>query len=110
MKDDLASLESGRFSVAEKIKNGRVDVTRDWITELKDRIENLKRVIAAMLSGPKGENGSRKLWQAFGKIGRVKYHGCFSSRIAVAGAPALDPSLRTRIFTRGANRYTRLLQ
>jgi hypothetical protein len=47
MKDDLASLESGRFSVAEKIKNGRVDVTRDWITELKDRIENLKRVIAA---------------------------------------------------------------
>jgi hypothetical protein len=47
MKEDLASLESGCFSVAQKSKNGRVDVTGDWIAELKDRIDNLKRVIAA---------------------------------------------------------------
>ncbi len=47
MKEDLASLESGRFSVVQKTKNGRVDVTGDWITELKDRSDNLKRVIAA---------------------------------------------------------------
>jgi len=47
MKEDLALLESGRFSMVEKIKSARVDVTADWITELKDRIDNLKRVIAA---------------------------------------------------------------
>ena len=47
MKEDLASLESGRLSVVQKTKIGRIDVTEDWITELKDRIDNLKRVIAA---------------------------------------------------------------
>jgi len=47
MKEDLASLESGRLSVVQKTKTGRIDVTEDWITELKDRIDNLKRVIAA---------------------------------------------------------------
>jgi hypothetical protein len=47
MKEDLASLESGRLSVVQKTKTGRIDVREDWITELKDRIDNLKRVIAA---------------------------------------------------------------
>jgi len=47
MKEDLASLASGRLSVVQKTKTGRIDVTEDWFTELKDRIDNLKRVIAA---------------------------------------------------------------
>jgi len=34
MKEDLASLESGRLSVVQKTKIGRIDVTEDWITEL----------------------------------------------------------------------------
>jgi hypothetical protein len=47
MQDDLKSFESGYRRMGE-LRNGRhVDITDDWIRELKHRIANLEQIIVA---------------------------------------------------------------
>jgi hypothetical protein len=47
MQDDLKSFESGRRRMGE-IRNGQhVDITNDWVKELKHRIANLEQIIVA---------------------------------------------------------------
>jgi len=47
MQDDLKSFESGRWRMDE-IRDGRqVDITDEWIQELRHRVANLQQIIIA---------------------------------------------------------------
>ena len=47
MQDDLKSFESGPWRMDE-IRDGRqVDITDEWIQELKHRVANLQQIIIA---------------------------------------------------------------